>query len=216
MHSRLEQYLETVAQNLQALPAEERSNELTEIRLHMESLVEANRELGSTEEEAVTLTLAQFGRAQTIGKDLTRVHQSGGKSDLSGLAGAIAFSYFGGMLASLIMSRFFLIALSPSPTPTAWWIARGLLTTVCVGWLTGAVMPRHAIKGTLYAHLVGMGLAGLLTLLFPTSIMPMSPILSTWTMLLASTAVGTSLAMFGAKQGVQWRNARVKAMRLVR
>ena len=25
------------------------------------------------------------------------------------------------------------------------------------GWLTGVVMPRHAVKGTLYAHLLGTG-----------------------------------------------------------
>ncbi|MCW3055892.1 MAG: hypothetical protein JWN14_5062 [Chthonomonadales bacterium] len=214
MHSRLEQYLQTVEQNLHALPAEERHNELNEIRLHMESLVEANRELGSTEEEAVTQTLAQFGRAQNIGKDLTSVHHRGGTPQFGTLAGALAFNYFGGAVASLLMSRLFMLALTPEGTPTALWLVRGLLTTLCVGWLTGAVLPRYAVKGTLYAHLLGAGVSALASLLLPLPIMSMVSALSFWGSLLLSTLIGTSLAMFGAKLGARWRSTRVQKMRL--
>lgn len=216
MHSRLEQYLQTVEQNLNALPAEKRQNEISEIRLHMESLVEANKELGSTEEEAVTHTLAQFGRARTVGKDLNRVHQSADKSPLRTLAGAVAFNYFSGMLASLLVSRLFLLTLTPDGTPTALWLVRGMLTTLCVGWLTGAVVPRHAVKCTFFAHLLGAGLSFVLMLFLPAGVVPLPPLLSLSVSLLLSTVLGTSLAMFGAKLGAQWRNTRNQTMRLAR
>jgi len=214
MHSRLEQYLQTVEQNLRSLPAEERHNELNEIRLHMESLVEANRELGSTEEEAVTQTLAQFGRAQHIGKDLSSAHQWGGKPQFGTLAGAIAFNYFVGAVASLLVSRFFLLAYTPSGVPTVFWLVRGLLTTFCVGCLTGAVLPRHAVKGTLCAHLMGASVSALASLLLPLPAMSPISAVSFWGSILLSTLIGTSLAMFGAKLGAQWRSTRVKKMRI--
>ena len=214
MHSRLEQYLQTVEQNLHALPAEERHNELNEIRLHMESLVEANRELGSTEEEAVTQTLAQFGRAQNVGKDLTSAHQWGGKPQFGTLGGAIAFNYIGGAVAGLLVSRLFVLALAPGAVPTVFWLVRGLLTTLCVGWLTGAVLPRHAVKGTLYAHFLGASFSTLATLfLLPPGMSTISTI-SFWASQIISTIIGTSIAMGGAKLGVHWRRKYVQKMRL--
>ena len=216
MHSRLEQYLQTVEQHLQALPAEERHNEISEIRLHMESLLEANRELGSTEEEAVTQTLAQFGPAQTIGKELTRVHPSERKPQLRALADTVAFNYFGGMLASMVTSRLFLLPLTPSGTPTYLWLVRGMLTTLCVGWLTGAVLPRYAVRGTLYAHLLGAGFFILPTLLMQLHVLSIISALSFAAFLLINTAISTSLAMFGAKMGTLWRRKRVQPMRLAR
>ena len=219
MHSQLEQYLHTVEQNLNALPAEERHNELREIRLHMESLVKANRELGRSEEEAVTHTLAQFGHAQTVGKDLTRIHQRGDKPQFRTLAGTVAFHYFVGTLASLFMSGLVLIAATPSASYSAWGILRGMSTTLFTGWLTGAVMPRYAVRGTLYAHILGAALSTLATLLLPSEVMPMRSTEGFWAALLATMILGTLLAMFGAKHGAQWRNTRNmrnQAMRLVR
>ena len=159
MHSQLEQYLKTVEQNLHALPAEERDNELNEIRSHIESLVEAHREIGNTEEEAVARTLAQFGRAQKLGKDLTQAHQSGGKPQLLLLAGAVTFNYIGGMLAGMATSSLFRMPLTLSLSLIALWYLRGMVTTFSVGWLTGALVPRQAVKGTLGAHLLGIGVS---------------------------------------------------------
>jgi uncharacterized membrane protein len=216
MHSRLEQYLQTLEQNLHALPAEERNNEINEIRLHMESLVEANRELGSTEEEAVTQTLAQFGRAQNVGKELTSVHQWGRNPQFGSLAGAIAFNFFIGNEASLLVSRLVMLPLTPSGVPTVFWLIRGLLTTLCVGWLTGAVLPRHAVKGTLYAHLLGAALCTTALLLGTLPAMSRISLLSFWGSQLISTIIGTSIAMGGAKLGARWRSTRVQKMRMVR
>jgi len=214
MHSRLEQYLQTVGQNLHALPAEERNNEINEIRLHMESLVEANRELGSTEEEAVTQTLARFGRAQNVGNDLASAHQWGDKPQFGTLAKAIAFNFFGGNVASLLISQPFMLAFTPSGVPAVFWMFRGLLTTFCVGWLTGALLPRHAIKGTLYAHLIGASICTIDILLGTLPFMSRISALSFWSFQFIGTVIGTAIAMGGAKLGARWRSKRVQKMRI--
>jgi len=216
MHSRLEQYLQTVEQNLHALPAEERHNELNEIRLHMEALVEANRELGSTEEEAVSQALAQFGRAQTVGKELIHAHQWGGQPQWRSLVGATTFNYFGGFVATQITSGLCLLT-AHAPLMPVIWIGDSLLTTLSVGWLTGAVAPRHAVKGTLYSHLLRAVTTPFIFALFLPATIRSATLssMSYWAMLVASTAISTPLAMFGAKLGAQWRSTRVKKMRIV-
>jgi hypothetical protein len=216
MHSRLEQYLQSVEQKLHGLPAEERHNELSEIRLHLESLVEANKELGNTEEEAVTWTLAQFGRADALGKDLKNVHRWSGDTRHGTLAGAIALNYFGGAVASRLMSWLVLLTLTPDGHLAVLWLIRGLLITVCFGWITGALLPRHAVKGTLYAHLLGACVSLMVSLLVPIPMTSRVPALSFWASLTLSTLIGTSLAMLGAKLGVHWRKTHRKTLRIAR
>lgn len=214
MHSRLEAYLQTVEVNLHALPVEERQNELHELRLHMESLLESYQELGSTEEEAVTQTLAQFGRANTLGKDLNQAHQSAGRSSIDTLAGAVAFNYLSGMAASLVISRLFILALPASGAPTAIWVVRGLLLTLCIGGMTGALMPRNAVKGTLYAHLAATGLSWLVMLCLPTHALPVSSHPVFWIGQIINTLIGTAIAMGGAKLGASWRDRQSRKMRI--
>jgi hypothetical protein len=219
MHSPLEPYLQTVEQNLHSLPAEERQQELAEIRLHLESLLEANRELCNTEEEAVEQTLAQFGRAQTLGKDLTYVHQSEGKPQIRMLAGAVVFNYAGGMLLGHIVHPIlnFAVPLTVHPTPlwiTAW-IASSLMTAFCVGWLTGVVAPRHAIKGTVINHLLGMCITFVITMRQPDIIVS-NMVLSIGISLLISAIINISVAVLGTKWGVRWRTKRNQPLRLVR
>jgi hypothetical protein len=216
MHSQLEQYLKTVEQNLHALPAEERDNELNEIRSHIESLVEAHRELGCSETEAVSQTLAQFGHAQKLGKDLTQAHQSGGKPQLPLLAGAVTFNYIGGMLAGMATSSLFRLPLTFSLFLIALWYLRGMVTTFGVGWLTGALVPRQAVKGTLGAHLLGIGVSLLTRLLLPTKYIDPVPIMATFMLMLPASAISTAIAMFGAKWGAHWRYTHTVTMRLVR
>ncbi len=219
MHSPLEPYLQTVEQNLHFLPPDERQQELAEIRLHLESLLEANRELCNTEEEAVAQTLAQFGRAQTLGKDLTYVHQSEGKPKLRMLAGAIAFSYVGGTLLNHLLYPLlnFAVPFTGHSTPlwiTAW-IATSLMSTLCVGWLTGVVTPRHAIKGTVITHLLG-GAITFVTVMRQPGIIVSTAILSIGVSLLISAIINIAVAVFGAKRGIRWRTKRNQPLRLVR
>lgn len=214
MHSRLEEYLQTVEQNLQHLPAYERQNELNEIRMHLDSLVQANTELGDTEEEAVTETLAQFGRAQTLGKDLTLVHQSAGKPTFQDLAAAAAFNYVGGSVAMLAVSRLVILPLAYDGVPTFFWMVRSLLTMFCIDWLTGAVMPRGAVKGAFYARLLGAVLSLVFTLGLQPTTMPMVSVWSIGGSLAISSLIQIGLAVVGAKSGAQWRVRRDKKLRL--
>ena len=77
MHSLLEEYLAQVAAQLSPLPVARRNEELREIRAHLLSAVEAYRELGETEAEAVGSTLRQFGPSLQVAGGLTRAWRLG-------------------------------------------------------------------------------------------------------------------------------------------
>ncbi len=65
--ARMEAYLTRVCAPLfVSLPQEEATEQSQEMRSHLEALVNAHRELGATETEAVGLALAQFGKEQQI------------------------------------------------------------------------------------------------------------------------------------------------------
>jgi len=61
MHSLLENYLAEVRTKLDTLPAERREEEMREMRQHLLSAFEANRELEQSENEAAANALADFG-----------------------------------------------------------------------------------------------------------------------------------------------------------
>lgn len=77
MHSLLEEYLAQVAAQLGPLPVGRRNEELREMRAHLLSAVEAYRELGETESEAVGSTLRQFGPSSQVAAGLTRAWRRG-------------------------------------------------------------------------------------------------------------------------------------------
>ena len=70
MHSLLENYLSEVAAHLNALPVKRRTEELREMRAHLENAVMVNREMGQSEEDAAQNALAQFGTAEDLGDNL--------------------------------------------------------------------------------------------------------------------------------------------------
>ena len=70
MHILLETYLSEVAAHLSALPPSRRSEELREMRTHLENAVIVNRELGQSEEEAAQNAVAQFGTPQDLGENV--------------------------------------------------------------------------------------------------------------------------------------------------
>ena len=73
MHSLLDTYLEEVAAHLSALPPAQRTEELREMRTHLENAVIVGREMGRTGEEAVKEALAQFGTPAELGDNLVWV-----------------------------------------------------------------------------------------------------------------------------------------------
>ena len=70
MHEQLEEYLNAFALRLNKFSAAQREDQLREIRQHLEALVASHRKSGKSEEEAISLAIAQFGRAEKIGRDL--------------------------------------------------------------------------------------------------------------------------------------------------
>lgn len=69
-------FLDKVNANLWRLPAEQRDEELRELRQHLELLVEAQRARGLGEAAAVDAALRQFGQAEQIGRRLQRAEMS--------------------------------------------------------------------------------------------------------------------------------------------
>ncbi|MGC4047508.1 MAG: permease prefix domain 1-containing protein [Armatimonas sp.] len=61
MPVRLENYVEELRHELKDLPVTQRAEQLAEVRTHLNALIEANRELGLTEEEAEAAAIAQLG-----------------------------------------------------------------------------------------------------------------------------------------------------------
>jgi len=70
MHNQLEKYLSQIEKQLAALPAEQRQDELREIRSHLEMMIEDNVARGCEMDEAVVKAIRQFGAAERVGRDL--------------------------------------------------------------------------------------------------------------------------------------------------
>lgn len=63
----VETYLDTLCAPLaETLTEERRQGYRAEMQEHLEAMIEAHQELGATREEAITLTLKQFGNAQRV------------------------------------------------------------------------------------------------------------------------------------------------------
>ncbi len=69
-------YLDRVSASLRTLPAEQRDEELRELRQHLELLIEAQRALGLGEKEAIDTALRQFGQAEQIGRQLQQAEKN--------------------------------------------------------------------------------------------------------------------------------------------
>lgn len=158
MHSPLEQYIETVETRLRALPPEQRNNEVEEIRQHLESMVAAHVELGYGEQEAVELSLTQFGKAERVGKDLNRVHLRNERRLVPiQIVLVILLSQF--VIYQLVpIETSALLALShwPDPVVRCAIVLFPSLTWLVSGWITGLLLPRRAALGLSIAFGIGM------------------------------------------------------------
>ena len=69
-------YFDKVNANLWRLPAEQRDEELRELRQHLELLIEAQHARGLGESAAVDAALRQFGQAEQVGRQLQRAEMN--------------------------------------------------------------------------------------------------------------------------------------------
>ena len=144
-----EQWFQRLNAPLKRLPAAERLELHSEVRQHLDALVAANEELGSSPEEAWGLALTQFGDPAKIGRKMFREwHLS--RTACSGAA-AIGF----GVLLHLSWTAAMLIALQCcGPSIFAWpnsllSFPSLLLINASVGWK----YPYQALRGAFYGDL---------------------------------------------------------------
>ncbi|MFD3164362.1 permease prefix domain 1-containing protein [Herpetosiphon sp. NSE202] len=72
---RIERYLKTVAAEFSNLPAAQRTDEIRELRSHLEALVDQAMQQGADQATAVTTALDQFGSADQLGRILATTWQ---------------------------------------------------------------------------------------------------------------------------------------------
>lgn len=70
MQNQLEKYLSQIEKQLATLPAEQRQEELREIRSHLQQMIEDNITRGQDADRAVAKALEQFGSAHKVGREL--------------------------------------------------------------------------------------------------------------------------------------------------
>jgi len=154
----VEQWFQRFNAPLKRLPAEERAGLHFEVRQHLEALVAANEELGSTPQEAWEHALAQFGDPARIGRRLAWEWRRGKgwvspdmTAVLCGL-GITAAAFFGVTLA-----------LNSSWLWTGWWAflsvhseavfgtAYMAIIPVLTGTAVGKRFPNQALTGAFYS-----------------------------------------------------------------
>jgi hypothetical protein len=82
MQPQIEHYLEQVKGQLKSLSPQARAEEVREMGVHLQALVEAGRDAGLGENEAVKAALAQFGSYRKVGRELNKAVRSGEKHRL--------------------------------------------------------------------------------------------------------------------------------------
>lgn len=154
--SKVEEWLARLNASLKRLPAQERAELHLEVRQHLDALVAANEELGSSPEEAWEFTLAQFGNPTKIGERLfleCQENRDGSRQGWSAIGLGIMLQAPGIMIPIVIASHFpnmfQSFAMFQSSASANVFLACGsvALTPCALGWK----YPFHAIKGIFYA-----------------------------------------------------------------
>ena len=114
MHSLLENYLAEVSVQLGSLLAKQRDEEMREMRQRLLSAMEANRDLGQTEDEAAANALAEFGTSEKASESILwacrrdlrkKMRKQSGQSCLKSVGVWTAFYVFEGFRSPHEASR---------------------------------------------------------------------------------------------------------------
>ena len=220
MHSLLEDYLAEVAAQMQPLPVKRRSEELREIRSHLENSFAVCQEQGGTEEEAAQSTLAQFGASETIGQETVAAWRRGEnlrKRDFWGAAGC-ALALF--CLLSYLLGPFADAALPHSGPANlhglAVYLSWHYSIYLLAGGISGFLFPRCAVVGARLALALYLGFDTIHTVIWIAHV--------GHTQIHRPGMVGLSiviqyaqvilLTLFAAWAGSRWHKARMGRMRL--
>ena len=157
----VEEWFQRFNAPLKRLPAEERANLHHEVRQHLESLVAANEELGSSPQEAWGLALTQFGDPARIGRRLAWEWRRG-RSRVSPDMAAVLHGL------GITVAAFFgiTVALNSSWLWSGWWAFLSVhseavfgtaylsIIPVLVGASLGKRFPMQALTGAFYSALL--------------------------------------------------------------
>lgn len=227
MHSLLETYLAEVAAQLSALPAKQRTEEVREMRAHLENAVIVNRELGQSEDEAAQNAVAQFGTPEAVGHSTVEAWRRGEslrKRDFWGITVCtLALSQVPHLLTPLVLPPINHYLSSRPSVPLIWlWLAL-LGCYACLyallGGISGVVFPRQAVKGAAVGTALGAGYLCLLWIKHIQIAMQHTHGAVNYTADLnglVALAATLLFAVLGAWTGSRWRKARTGRARLAR
>lgn len=133
---RLEQYVETIRLRLKSLPAQQRDEEVREIRQHLDALVAAQTAAGLSEDQAVDVAIRQFGHAAEIGNDLRQSQPQ----RLRGMMPVVAI-----YAVSVVLILVFFVTANDKPTDFPYDMADKLVLA--------CILPAGILVHTALAHL---------------------------------------------------------------
>jgi hypothetical protein len=147
----VEEYLSEVGQAMKRLPKETQQQEIEEVRQHLLALIEADQQMGISEEEATAAALRQFGAATQVGQAIRQARQQergtalGAAALLIGVyAASVLFQIGWGVLQVDPYYSHFV----PKNVPGLLNIL-GLGTQLLMGYLVARLAPRRAVTGTI-------------------------------------------------------------------
>ena len=158
------------------MPAEEQARQREEVQQHLEALMAANEELGSSPEEAMELALAQFGAPRKFGRRMAQEWQRRqGWASVEGafiLYGVGAFAVSAVVIQAICWAAATLyhvltaVDISASiPTLACELVGVPIATGLALGWK----YPAYALTGSLYTTLT-MPILSFFTALFAAPI----------------------------------------------
>ena len=174
MHSLLETYLSEVATYLSALPPKQRTEELREMRAHLENAVIVNQEMGQSEDEAAQSAIVQFGTPPGLGENVVWAWRRGearSKRSLWGTAAcALALSF---LLSNTFLSGTFLDApirneiniignwshIWGAILPMTPSLISGVILQSLAGGLCGLIFPKRAFAGVVLGATAWYGIS---------------------------------------------------------
>lgn len=152
MHKLIEQYLSEVAAKLGPMPTKQRTEELREMRLHLENAVIVSRELGQSEEEAAQSIIAQFGAPKELGENVVWAWRREEKLNKRSFWGAALCTFALLFLVAFSEGPFIRAYFNPVSTthlPTAQYVllAFELFSPLVAGTITGSLFSKKVIAG---------------------------------------------------------------------
>lgn len=167
MHKQIEDYLEQVAAHLTVLSMARRHEELTELRLHLESAVSAFQKSGQSEEKAVQAAIDQFGQPSAVAPGIVSAWRRGKALEKRNFwqttIGVLALIYLTNKMTSTICVWMwpyyyghavdFPVQHPPLFLVAAKWVL-WLLVPILAGSLSGGLSTKRARSGAALASVI--------------------------------------------------------------